>query len=415
LARHVLHFATVDGTLSEVRELIAFDLPSGPAFLRALINAWEQGDAVLPLDTKAPLAYSWATLQAMRPAAVIDADGERHKLSDSIPVEEGDALVVMTSGTSGAPKGVVHTHASVEYAAFCTSTAAGVIADCCWLACLPISHVGGLSVVSRALHTGAGLIMLDRADPADIAKAQIDGASHVSLVPTLLGRINPDAFHTILLGGSAIPKLRPSNTIATYGMTETFGGVVYEGLALNGVEVRTTQSDLIEIRSPTLLRTYRNATYPNGIDLKDPDLKDPDPKDAQGWLRTGDVGQVDAATGLLSVHGRADDVIITGGEKVWPQAVEAVLADHAGVGEVAVIGVADLEWGQRVVALIVPSASHVPPTVQEARELVREQLPVAAAPKEIRLVDSLPRTSVGKLRRITLSEQRSSGEHQTYG
>ncbi|MEX0767103.1 MAG: AMP-binding protein, partial [Microthrixaceae bacterium] len=299
-----------------MRELIAFDIPSGPAFLRALMSAWEQGDAVLPLDSKAPQAYNHAIIQAMKPAAIIDADGERHHFGNSIPVEEGDALVVMSSGTSGVPKGAVHTHTSVEYAAFCTSTAAGVIADCCWLACLPLSHVGGLSVLSRAVHTGSDLIILDHADPTEIAKAQLDGATHVSLVPTLLARIDPESFHTILLGGSAIPSQRPKNTIATYGMTETFGGVVYEGLALNGVEVRTTESGLIEIRSPTLLRTYRNAA---------------DPKDAQGWLLTGDLGQINAATGLLSVHGRADDIIISGGEKVWPQAVEAILESHAGV------------------------------------------------------------------------------------
>ncbi len=378
-----------------MRELIALDLPAGPAFLQALLSAWEDGDAVLPLDSKAPPAHTAAMLDAMRPAAVVDADGERHKLSASIPVEEGDALVVLTSGTTGQPKGAVHTHRGIEYAAFCSSTAAGVIANSCWLACLPLSHVGGLSVVTRAVLTGTALQMLERADPAQIAAAQREGATHVSLVPTLIRRIDPEPFHSILLGGSAIPVERPSNTIATYGMTETFGGVVYEGLALNGVEMRTTPTGLIELRSPTMLRSYRDGS---------------NPLDAQGWLRTGDVGQIDSATGMLTVLGRVDEMIVTGGEKVWPHAVEAVLLQHGSVSEVAVIGVADPEWGQRVVALVVAQPGRVPLSLQAARELVRNQLPVASAPKEIRLVDSLPRTSVGKLRRMTLTEQHSSVE-----
>ncbi len=378
-----------------MRELIALDLPAGPAFLQALLSAWEDGDAVLPLDPKAPPAHITAMLGAMRPAAVIDAHGERHKLSASLPVEDGDALVVLTSGTTGQPKGAVHTHRGIDYAAFCSSTAAGVIANSCWLACLPLSHVGGLSVVTRAVLTGTALQMLERADPKGIAAAQRDGATHVSLVPTLLQRIDPQPFHSILLGGSAIPTERPSNTIATYGMTETFGGVVYEGLALNGVEMRTTPAGLIELRSPTMLRAYRDGS---------------NPLDAQGWLRTGDVGQIDSATGMLTVLGRVDEMIVTGGEKVWPHAVEAVLLQHGTVSEVAVIGIADPEWGQRVVALVVPQPGEVPLSLEAARELVRNQLPVASAPKEIRLVDSLPRTSVGKLRRMTLTEQHSSRE-----
>lgn len=378
-----------------MRELIALDLPAGPAFLQALISVWEDGDAALPLDPNAPPAHNAAMLDSMRPAAVLDAQGERHKLPGSLPVEDGDALVVLTSGTTGEPKGAVHTHRGIEYAAFCSSTAAGVIANSCWLACLPLSHVGGLSVVTRAVLTGTELQMLERADPKAIAEAQRQGATHVSLVPTILGRIDPEPFHSILLGGSAIPIDRPSNTIATYGMTESFGGVVYEGLALNGVEMRTTPDGLIELRSPTMLRSYRNGS---------------NPLDAQGWLRTGDLGQIDSATGTLTVLGRVDEVIVTGGEKVWPHTVEAVLLQHDAVSEVAVIGIADPEWGQRVVALVVPMPGQLPLSLQAARELVRNQLPVASAPKEIRLVDSLPRTSVGKLRRMTLTEQHSSGE-----
>lgn len=383
-----------------VRDLLAFELAPGPAFVDALRAAWDAGDAVLPLDPRAPRAHTDAVLAAMRPSAVVDADGARHPLTGGLPVEDGDALVVTTSGTTGAPKGAVHTHRSIEHAAFSSSVAAGVVGDATWLACLPLSHVGGLSVITRALVTGAGLVVHDRVDPTAVDRAAQEGATHVSLVPTALRRIDPRPWHTILLGGSAIPADRPANSIATYGMTETFGGVVYDGLALNGVEVRIGSTDdggrgadrsttgPIELRSPSLLRAYRDGT---------------DPTDAQGWYRTGDLGSIDSATGLLSVLGRADDMIISGGEKVWPGPVEDVLLRDPRVREVAVVGRPDAEWGQRVVAVVVPEDVANPPRLDGLRWLVREELPVAAAPKDLELVDSLPRTSLGKIRRTELA------------
>ena len=392
------------GTLEGVRELIAFDLPAGPEFVDALRRVWDAGDAVLPLDPRAPRDHTDSVLAAMRPAAVLGPDGERSALPDGIPVENGDALVVTTSGTTGEPKGAVHTHRSIEYAAFATSIAAGVVDDACWLACLPLSHVSGLSVITRALLTGASLVVHDGVDPDAVDAACRDGATHVSLVPTVLPRIDAAPWHTILLGGSAVPADRPSNSIATYGMTESFGGVVYDGLALNGVEMRIARTDgpdrgasgPIELRSPTMLRSYRDGTVP---------------VDPQGWFRTGDLGSIDARSGLLSVHGRADDMIISGGEKVWPGPVEDLLRTDPRVREVAVVGRPDAEWGQRVVAVVVPEDVSNPPRLDGLRWLVREQLPVAAAPKQLELVDSLPRTSLGKIRRTLLTAQQAESRH----
>jgi len=384
-----------------VRDLIAFDLPGGAHFVDELQRAWDAGDAVLPLDPRAPRAHTEAVLAAMRPAAIRTIDGTV-RLADPLPVEDGDALVVTTSGTTGRPKGAVHTHRGVEQAAFTTSVAAGVVGDARWLACLPLSHVGGLSVVTRALVTGAGLEVHDRADPDAIDGAARAGATHVSLVPTVLARIDPRPWRTILLGGSAIPADRPVNSLATYGMTETFGGVVYDGLALPGVEVRiagessprATGSGPIELRSPTLLRAYRDGT---------------DPVDHRGWYRTGDLGSIDR-DGVLTVHGRADDLIISGGEKVWPGPVEDLLGQDPRVREVAVIGRSDPEWGQRVVAVIVPEDPADPPLLDGLRGRVRARLPVAAAPKELQLVDSLPRTALGKIRRTLLVDDRPAHE-----
>lgn len=379
-----------------VRELVALLLPGGPGFVEAVRRAWDAGDAVLPLDPAAPRAHTERLLVALRPTAVETEEGHA-SLSGGEPVDEGDAVVIATSGTTGEPKGAVHTHRGIEFAAYATTLGARVDPGSRWLACLPLSHVGGFSVVTRALLTGTDLEVHPRFDASAVEAARAAGATHVSLVPTALSRIDPSGWRTILLGGSAIPSERPSNTIATYGMTETFGGVVYEGQALGGTSMRITDDDgrelrpgevgSIELRSPALLRAYRDGSDPVGPD---------------GWYRTGDVGSIDPVEHRLQVHGRADDLIITGGEKVWPVQVERVLAGTRGVGEVAVAGVEDPEWGERVVAFVVPEQGCEPPTLHEVRDVVRAALPVAAAPKELRLVDSLPRTGLGKIRRSSL-------------
>jgi O-succinylbenzoic acid--CoA ligase len=396
-----------------VHELVALLLPGGDRFVAAVQDAWERGDAVLPLDPSSPPAHLGQVLASLAPTKVVEADGESRSLPGGRPVEPGDALVVATSGTTGVPKGAVHTHRSIEHAAFASATAAGVGADTWWLACLPLSHVGGFSVVTRALLTGARLEVHPFADAAAIDDAARRGATHVSLVPTLLDRIDPTPWRTILLGGSAIPAERPANSIATYGMTETMGGIVYDGLSLNGVEVRIVDPDdaggsavaapdgtigPIELRSPSLLRAYRDGT---------------DPVAPDGWYRTGDLGRLEPGTRILGVHGRSDDLIITGGEKVWPEPVESVLTTDHRVREAAVIGRTDHEWGQRVVAVVVPTDPADPPTLQGLRDLVRTQLPRAAAPKELELVDSLPRTGLGKIRRSLLVS--SGSEHPPHG
>src|SRR5690606_30654860 len=137
-----------------------------------------------------------------------------------------------------------------------------------------------------------------------------------------LARLDPAPWRRILLGGQAPPADRPANVIATYGMTETGSGVVYEGRPLPGVEVRVADDGEIHLRGPMLLRAYRDGT---------------DPKDGDGWLPTGDLGEL-GPDGHLHVHGRRGDLIITGGENVWPTAVERALVTHPAVAEVAVVG-----------------------------------------------------------------------------
>ncbi len=366
-------------------ELVALDL-SGQEFVNALVEVWETGDAVLPLDPRLPPPARRALLGAMRPAVVVTPEG-RFPLSDPLPVEPGDALVVPTSGSTGAPKGVVLTHGAVEASARATSARLGVDpATDRWLGCLPLSHVGGLSVVTRALITGTALEVHDTFDAARVEEAARRGATLVSLVPAVLSRLDPGLFRTVVLGGSAIPVDRPANSVATYGLTETGSGVVYDGRPLDGVEV-DVRGGRIHLRCPMLLRAYRDGAVP---------------LDPGGWFDTGDVGRLDP-DGRLVVEGRASEMIITGGENVWPAPVERVLASHPAVAEAAVFGRPSPEWGSEVVALVVPVPGLEPPDLGTLRGWVREVLPAYCAPRDLILVERLPRTSLGKLRRGELS------------
>lgn len=338
----------------------------GSTFVEAMRAAWDAGDAVLPIDPRLPAAAARALTSAM----TVD-----------VPVAPGTALVVPTSGTTGRPKGVVLSHDAVTASAAVTAARVGAGADAHWLACLPLAHVGGLSVVTRALHTGAALTVHDHFDPAATDALGAGSGTHVSLVATALRRIDPSRWRCIVLGGSAPPPDRPPNAVATYGLTETGSGVVYDGVPLPGVEVRVEQGELW-LRGPMIATTYRDGT---------PVV------DAEGWLHTGDEGAV--VDGRVEVRGRRGDLIISGGENVWPEPVERRLAGHPAVEGAAVIGRSDPEWGQRVVAVIEVAAGHRAPGLEELRDWVRGELPAWCAPKELVVVDVLPRTALGKVRR----------------
>jgi O-succinylbenzoic acid--CoA ligase len=368
--RHGPGFASGTG----VRRLIVIQARGTDAFVERLRQAWDDGDAVLPLDPRLPAPARARVLAAARPDE---------------PVAEGDALVVPTSGTTGDPKAAVLTHDAVAASARATSARLDVDpANDRWLACLPLAHVGGLSVVSRALVTGTPLTVHDGFDAAAVDAAADRGCTLVSLVPTALRRVDPARFRTVVLGGSAMPPELPSNAVTTYGMTETGSGVVYDGVPLDGVEVRVVDGE-VQIRAPMLLRAYRDGT---------------DPKTRDGWYPTGDAGEWDERPGRLRVFGRMGDVIVTGGEKVWPAAVERVLGSHPAVAEVAVIGRTDPEWGHRVVALVRPSDPANPPSLDTLRAAVRRELATYAAPRELQLVDALPRTGSGKVARARLGD-----------
>lgn len=363
-------------------QLVAIDLPGGPTFVDALRREWDAGNAVLPVDRRLPPKARAALLDSLAPEVVLDADG-RHTRPGK-PVETGDALVVATSGATGTPKGVVLTHAAVRASAIATSARLGITSADTWLACLPLSHVGGLSVVTRALLLDVPLVVHDGFDADRVEAAARAGATAVSLVTTALQRIDPQLFRVLVLGGSRPPAERPANAHATYGLTETGSGIVYDGVALDGVEIAIAPDGEVRVRCPMLLRCYRDGSTP----------LDPD-----GWLHTGDVGEL-LPDGRLHVLGRADELIITGGENVWPEVVERAIASHPAVRDVGVLGVPDYEWGQRVVVWVVPHGE--PPSLADIRAHVLETLPAFCVPKELHIAHELPHTSLGKLQRHRL-------------
>ena len=364
--------------------LVALDLPGGPAFVAELERVWSAGDAVFPVDQRLPIGAKTAVLERLGAGVVVDADGRSTTLDTGRPIEPGDAIVIATSGSSGAPKGVVLTHEAVAASAAATSGRLGVGADDHWLACLPLSHVGGLSVVTRALLTGTRLTVHPE---FDVGAVEHSGATLVSLVATALQRIDSSLFRVIVLGGSRPPADRPANTVTTYGMTETGSGVVYDRRPLDGVDLRIVAGE-VQLRGPMLMRCYRDGT---------------DPRTPDGWFPTGDLGEIDD-DGLLTVHGRRHELIITGGENVWPDPVEAVLHTHPGVADVAIVGTPDPEWGELVTAIVVPADDTVPPTLNSLRETVKALLPAYCAPRRVVFCDTLPRTTLGKLQRLGLGE-----------
>jgi O-succinylbenzoic acid--CoA ligase len=374
-----------------------------PAAARAILQAWEAGRAVLPLDPAAPAPETRRRLAAARPTHLVDGDGRR-RLPGGQPVPAEVAAVVATSGTAGAPKAAELTADGLRAASLATSAALGAGPGDHWLACVPLHGVAGLAIVARSWHTGVPLTVHDGFDVALVERAAGHGATLVSLVPTMLRRLpaagaDLGGFRRVLLGGGPVPPElladaaeRELGVVTTYGLTETCGGVVHNGHPLDGVTVAVGgpgEEGEIRIRGPMVMRGYHHDQAATAAALRG------------GWLHTGDQGRL-AEGGRLLVLGRRDEVIVSGGVNVHPVEVERVLAGHPGVRDVAVAGAPDPEWGQRVVAFVVPAQPAAPPSLDELRGLVRQQLAAAKAPRDLVLLAELPRSPAGKLLRRRL-------------
>lgn len=349
-----------------------------------LSRAWDNDDAVFPLDQRLPMPARQQILDLVKPTIMATTEGDMR--IDGEPVEPGDAVVVATSGTSGVLKAAVLTMSAVEASARATTERLNVTLRDTWLACLPPSHVGGLSVITRSLVMGTSLMAEPNFSPESFTQAAQNGATLVSLVSTALQRIDPTLFRAIVLGGSRQASQLPPNCITTYGMTETGSGVVYNGKPLRGVELEIRNS-IVYVRAPMLLRAYRDGSVP---------------LDSDGWFCTNDIGSL-SDDGVLKIEGREGDLIITGGENVWPEIVEDSLRDFDSITDLCVAGVPDPEWGHAVHVWIVTKESNLI-SLDAVRGHVKKTLAAHFAPRDVHIVSEIPRTALGKPLRSALVE-----------
>lgn len=364
--------------------LRAIDLPLGQSLYDEVRQCVDQGVAFCVVDQRVSRSRRASDLAALGATELVDSSG-RHRLEGGIGVDPSIGLVMLTSGSSGTPKAAELEWEALRASAEMTSAALGSGAT--WLACLPPNHIGGLAVLLRAVFTDASVIFDAGNDPS---RGPERGASHVAVVRAHLARHDLSRYELVLLGGARPPGDLAPNVTTTWGMTETGSGVVYDGVALDGVELAVDDGELL-VRSPTLFRSYRGAPRPVATG----------PDGRRDWFPTGDEAEIH--DGVLRVRGRRAFVINTGGEKVWPDDLEAVLAAAPGVRDVAITSLADDEWGERVVALVVDDGTT---RDDELRDLASERIGPWARPKEIRRVVAIPRTSNGKIRRDVLPETR---------
>lgn len=363
-----------------------------------------RGPALMPVPAGTPDARVAELLAAMRPESVLGPEGLT-TLDDGVPTREDTALVVTTSGSTGSPKGVELSASALHASARSSVERIGARPGDAWLCVLPAGHISGLQVITRALVTDTEPVhaVFDVEDVTELARKL---GPHVSLVPTQLRRLlatgtDLSLFGTILLGGAAAdPSLLEAarraggRVLTTYGMSETCGGCVYDGVPLDCANVRVDSDSSGEpgriLLSGTMLMSgYRHS--PGERRTTTPWMVD---GSGRQWLRTNDLGRLDG--GRLTVLGRQDDVINTGGHKVVPAQVNDLLLADPAVAEAVVVGRPDPEWGQRVTAVVVPADPAAPPSLESLRDRVREQLPSYAAPRELEIRSALPMLSSGK-------------------
>jgi o-succinylbenzoate---CoA ligase len=364
---------------------VALALSPGAAFVEALHGCLLAGAAAMPVDPR--LSDAERAVLARGAATTIDGPLEpAPPLSPAaVPDLDDAALVVHTSGTTGAARGVILSLGNVQASAFGSAVALGLDPGERWLCPLPLSHVGGLMVLLRSAIY---------ATTAVLGPPQTRDVTLASLVPTQLARLleagtaPPHGLRAVLLGGApaARPLLEQARDAGwpvapTYGLTQAcstvtvgeVGDVETSGRALPGVRVTLAPDGEVLVEGPTVA--------------------------GGGTLRTGDLGTLDER-GRLRVTGRKTDTIVTGGENVVPAEVEAVLLAHPAVLDAGVFARPHPEWGEAVTARVVVRR---PVTADELRAWAHDRLARFKVPKEIELTDGLPRTASGKLLRRELA------------
>ncbi|MEI8407660.1 MULTISPECIES: o-succinylbenzoate--CoA ligase [unclassified Kribbella] len=334
------------------------------------------------------------TAFAPLPPDPADAARVRRAAQPDEPLEDGCAVMLTTSGSSGEPKGVLLSREALIASATATHDRLGGPGQ--WLLPMKPYFVGGLQILTRSVLAGLAPVILKESFSA--AAASMTGVRrYTAMVPTQLARyLETDldalrSFDGIIIGGAATPpglKARAAEAGVTavpgYGMTETASGCVYAGEPLAGTSIDFDDGRIL-IKGPTLFSGYRLQPSLTAEVLRD------------GWFRTQDRGQL--VDGRLQVIGRLDDVVISGGVNVTLPSVQARLLEHSHVKDAAVLGVPDAEWGTRVVAFVVGE-----PGRDELRDYVAETLPRTWAPREVIRLSELPMLASGKVDRQRLLE-----------
>jgi o-succinylbenzoate---CoA ligase len=392
-------------TSSATRPLEVVDVPLGPAVVSRLLARVEAalggGPAMLPVPEH-PRRARADLIAAMQPGAPLETvDDDRV------------SFVVPTSGSTGEPKGVLLGAAAI--AALVNATHERLGGPGRWLLALPCTHVGGLMVLARSVIAGTEPAALDlgrgfRPESLVLASRRFLGGTagrrYTALVPRQLAVVLDTggaalealtAFDAVLVGGSSAPpelldraRAAAVRVVATYGMTETCGGCVYDGVPLRDVSVQISTDGQIKIAGPVLASGYRLQPQLTAQAFAD------------GWFASSDLGSLDSA-GRLTVLGRADEVAISGGVNVPLAAVDALLTDHPGAAAGAAVAVPDPRWGQRVVAVLVPTDPSAPPTLESVRAHLARRAPAAYVPKGLVLAASLPMLPNGKVDRRALT------------
>jgi O-succinylbenzoic acid--CoA ligase len=382
---------------------VALALPSDELIV-ALHGCLAIGVAAVPIDLRLTNAERAARLGGVaRTLTELPAGppvGDR-------PLELSDTATVMyTSGTTAGPKRVELSLSNWLWNAIGSAVALGLDPAERWLCPMPLAHVGGLSIALRSAIYGTTVVLHERFDAEEVRDVLLDPdepVTLVSLVPTMLSRLldaglrEPPALRRVLLGGGPIApalleRAREASIVVapSFGMTETCSQIATDGVALLGAELTLSDAGELLVRGPSVAHAAISG---------------------DGWLHTGDLARFDEA-GRLEIVGRTADTIVSGGENVAPTEVEAVLLEHDAISDAAVVGRPDPEWGEAVVALVVPRLGWVPAhangiavdtaMAEDLREFCGARLAGFKVPKRFELVDALPRSSTGKLQRREL-------------
>jgi o-succinylbenzoate---CoA ligase len=368
----------------------------GVDFARVLHALPRIGAVLVPVNTRLTATERDAILASAQPALVLESlaeiDVDRNYSGECRSHVDPDEVfaVIHTSGTTGVPKPVELTYGNFHASALANAENLGVEPDDRWLCCMPLFHVGGLSILTRSAINGTEAVIHDGFDTERVLHAlEEEHITLVSLVATQLRRLldagleAPPELRAALIGGGPVPadllkraEQKAVPVIPTYGMTETCSQI-WTGKPLPGVEIANGPDGELLIRGPMVA---------------------PKAVAEDGWLHTGDRGAIDEE-GNLTVEGRIADTIVTGGENVAAAEVEEALISHPLVEDVAVVGRPDPEWGQAVTAFVVGRAD-----ADELRAYARERLAGFKVPKRIEPVDAIPRNAAGKILRGRLPQ-----------